>query len=59
MDQIGGVGIVALVAIAIAVWIGLLVWLWRDERKDRDHVGTNRDVGGRDPAAEIELILRA
>jgi hypothetical protein len=24
-------GIVALVAIAVAVWMGLLVWLWRGE----------------------------
>jgi hypothetical protein len=31
--EIGAVGIVALVALAIAAWIGLVVWLWRDYRK--------------------------
>ena len=50
MDQID-IGVLALVMIATAAWIGLLVWLWRDCRKEKDHVGADRNAVRRDRAA--------
>jgi len=38
--------ILAILLIAVPLWIALIVWMVRTNRRDREHVDLNRDVAG-------------
>ena len=40
--------VLAILLVAIPIWIGAIVWIMRSGRRERKDVGTNRDARGRD-----------